>query len=138
MFTSRYFATRNRIPHAGKDSHYPFLVLSTQYSFSFTSTPPRLWTQPSGSDHLSFSGIVTTPLASHASGQLGPVNRPCVRTLSLGGSIGRITTLESPMFWVDLSISILLFHICARIERVDLPFHPLFPTALFAALLPLL
>ena len=51
-------------PARWKDSHYPFLVLSPQCSFTSTgSTPPKLWTQPSQSDHLSRGSLL--PLWLH-------------------------------------------------------------------------
>ena len=54
---------------------------------SLTSQPPSLWTQSSASDHP-FPGFVTTPLASHSSGQLGPVIRfaPAVSGVLSGAS----------------------------------------------------
>jgi hypothetical protein len=131
VFTSRYFAraigscTLEKI-HSTHSWYYPPNTCSL-------ALPRHPGSGLNRHGLITFPGVRHYPLASHASGQLGPVNRPFAPSLSVGfhTSIWRVTTLESPMFWVGLSISILLFPICVTIgEGFDLPFHHLFPTPL--------
>lgn len=127
--------------HVGKDSHCPFLVLSTQPTRSLPL--PR---HPGSG--LNRQGLITIPGVRYYPSSFtcfwttgagdSSISHPLSPSLSRWVPFGASPPLNHQWFWVGLSISILLFPICATIERgLIFPFHHLFPIPLFAALMPL-
>ncbi|KAI9511716.1 hypothetical protein F5148DRAFT_225410 [Russula earlei] len=133
-FTSRYFARVKWIPAArwkGSRIHYPFMgTISPTLVFTLSATPRSglVRQQSRVLITLSRGSFVTTPLASHASGQLGPANRSipfAFAPLGLGILFARHHP-ESPCSGWSLAPP----PTYVRNQHRDLPFHPKFPTPL--------
>jgi len=115
----------------GKDSHYPFLVLSTQYSF--TSTLPR---HPGSG--LNRQGLISFPGVRYYPSSFtcfwttgaGESYRPFAPSLSFGGFhlAGSPPLNHQCSGWASFNLNFTFFLYVLTIERVDLPFHHLFPT----------